>query len=410
MPRIARRLNDLAVRRAKADPTKNTIMLDGDGLRLVVTPSGGKFFEFKSAAGGTERTVRLGRYPDLGLEAARHEAARLRGMAKDGLNPVAERQLERIRNRIKSGTTFEAVSEELLTAKAKNVSPSYLKRATSAIKANLYPMLGSLPIQSIDAPVLREALLRIERRGSLDMLTDVRRLASEIFSYAKAQGQYQGDNPADALLKNVFKKHEGENMRALPWSEVGTFWKALDTVSATAETIICIKLIVLTASRPGEVRGARWSEFDMENARWNIPGERMKMKRGHSVPLSKQALVLLEQLKPLTGHSEYCFPSRVGSKSPIVSDMGVLKTIKKIAGDIHAHGFRSMFSTHAAESGKWPDSVKEAALAHSKRGIEGIYDRATHYPERVKMLQWYADQIDTAVNGAEVIPMVGKAA
>lgn len=165
--------------------------------------------------GGKERTVRLGRYPDLTLEDARVEAGKLRAIAKEGRNPVAERRIERIRNRIKAETTLEAVATELLAAKAKNVSPSYLRRVTGAIKANLYPMLGPLPIQSIDAPILKEALRRIETRGALDMLGDVRRLASEIFALAKANGQYVGDNPADVLIKNVFKKHTGDNMRSL---------------------------------------------------------------------------------------------------------------------------------------------------------------------------------------------------
>jgi integrase len=413
MGRAANRLNNLAIKRAKADPqgTKSVILPDGLGLRLVVTAAGRKHFEFKTAVAGKERTVRLGQYPEMSLEAARVEAGRLRRFAKDGQNPVQVKKVERIRNRVRSATTFEAVAEELLAGKKKNVSTAYFKKISGGIRANLLPLLGPLPIQDIDAPILRESLRKIEARGALEMLGNVRRWAGEVFDFAKANGQFSGDNPAQALLKNVFKKHEGENMRALAWVDVPDFMRGLEAVDGTPPTVAAIRLVMLTACRPGEVRGARWEEFDFDRARWTIPGERMKMGNAHSVPLSRQALQILADLKNLTGEREYLFPSRPGSKAVTISDMAVLKAVKRAAGkDVHAHGFRALFSTHVAESGKWPDNVKEAALAHGKRGIEGVYDRATHYPERIKLMQWYADEIDAAVKGADVIPISGKTA
>jgi integrase len=406
MSRQTQRLKDLACRSAKPDPSKTIVMPDGLGLRLVVTSAGAKHWEFKTAAGGTERTARIGRYPGVTLEQARKEAARLRQIAKDGGNPVQTRQIERIRRRTVAGTTFESVATELLAGKFKNVSPAYYKKMNGAIRANLFPLLGSLPVQSIDPPILREALRKIEARGSLEMLNNVRRWAGEVFDYAKANGQFQGDNPATALLKNVFQKHEAENMKALAWAEVGAFWRALAILDAAPATVACLRLVVLTACRPGEVRGARWDEIDFDRARWNIPAERMKMGKPHSVPLSKQALAVLEELKKETGNREHLFPARQGSATPTISDMAVLNAIKRAAGrEVHAHGCRAVFSTHVAESGKWSDSVKEAALAHGKRGIEGAYDRATHYAERVKLMQWYADEIDAAVKGADVLPL-----
>ncbi len=413
MSRTANRLNDLALKRAKADPQgrKSVILPDGLGLRLVVTTAGRKHFEFKTATGGTERTVRLGQYPEMSIEAARTEAGRLRQLAKEGQNPVQVKKVERIRNRVKSSTTFQSVAEELLAGKKKNCSPAYFKKISGGIRANLFPLLGTLPIQEIDAPVLRESLRKIEARGALEMLGNVRRWAGEVFDFAKANGQFTGDNPAQALLKNVFKKHEGENMRALAWVDVPSFMHGLDTVEAAPPTIAAVRLVMLTACRPGEVRGARWDEFDFDRARWTIPAGRMKVGNPHSVPLSRQALQILADLKKLTGEREYLFPSRPGSKGKAISDMAVLKAVKRAAGkDIHAHGFRALFSTHVAESGKWPDNVKEAALAHGKRGIEGVYDRATHYPERTKLMQWWADEIDAAVKGADVIPISGKTA
>jgi len=160
-------------------------------------------------------------------------------------------------------------------------------------------------------------------------------------------------------------------------------------------------MLMLTACRPTEVREARWPEIDFDKARWTIPPERMKMRKKHAVPLSTQALAVLTELKSVSGHSEYLFPARVGSKNPVLTDIALLKAVKRAADrdDVHAHGLRSLFSTHVAESLKWPDVVKEACLAHMKKGVEGLYDRATYYAERAKLMQWYADEIDKVARG-----------
>jgi integrase len=407
------RLSDLVIRQAKPDAVggKAVILADGYGLRLVVTPNGRKHFQFKTATGGKERTVQIGAYPGLGLEQARAQAAKLRELAKQGHNPVAENRAQRLRNRIRAETTFEAVANELLAGKKKNVSANYWKKIDGAFRANLYPVIGPLAIQAIDPPMLREALRKIEKRGSLDMLANVRRWGSEVFDFAKANGWYIGDNPADALLKNIFAKHTSERMRSVAWDDVGEFVRRLDTLKAEAATVAAVRLLLLTACRPSEVREAKWTEVSLDRARWEIPAERMKMRQMHAVPLSRQALAVLAELKGLTGHSEYLFPSRVGSDAKCLSDVALLKAVKRAAdrADVHAHGLRSTFATHVAESLRWPDAVKEAALAHSKQGVEGLYDRATHYAERIKLAQWYADEIDAAVRGADVIRLPGAA-
>jgi integrase len=314
-------------------------------------------------------------------------------------------KLKKLQQRIKAATTFKSVAERLLEGKAKRVTPEYLRRIESGLRSNLYPVIGDLPIQEITPPLLRESLKKIESRGSLDMLGNVRRWSAEVFDFAKAHGQFTGDNPAEALLKNIFKPHQTTHMVGLAWNEVPKFMQRLDEMHAEGATIAAVKLLFLTACRPGEVRKGRWEEIDWENARWTIPGERMKMRRvrpqPHAVPLSRQAIEVLKVLKELTGHSEYLFPSRIGAKkSACLTDIAILKAVKRASGNpkIHAHGLRSTFSTHVGESLLWPDAVKEAALAHGKRGVEGIYDRATHYVERTKLMQWWADEIDAARN------------
>jgi integrase len=413
MARLAYRLTDLECRQAKPSPDgkKRLVLPDGYGLRLAVHPSGSKHWQFKTAAGGKESTLQLGRYPDMGLDDARAEAAKMRGIVRDGRSPVTESRIRKIKNKVSTATTFEGIASELLEGKKKNVSEAYYKKMSGSIRANLYPLLGPLPIQSIDAPILREALRKIEARGALELLGNVRRWAGEVFDLAKANGQFSGDNPAAALLRNVFKKHKGERMRALEWSEVAGFSKGLDSMAGEPATALAVRMVMLTACRPGEVRGAKWSEFDIDGARWEIPAERMKKRQMHAVPLSRQVLALLAELRQLTGHSEYLFPARVGATAKHITDMTVLKAVKRAAArDVHAHGLRAVFSTHVSDSLKWPDVVKEAALAHYKGGVEGKYDRATHYKERVKLMQWYADEVDSAVKGANVIELRGAAA
>jgi integrase len=414
MARVSSRLTDLALRQAKPDPEgKKTLVLpDGNGLRLTITPGGRKFWQYRTAVGGTERTAQIGEYPSMTLDAARQRTAELMDFGRQGRNPVAEHKANKLRNRIKAITTFEAVATELLVGKKQNVSAAHYKKVSGALKANLYPVIGSLPIQEITPPMLREALRGLEKRGALDYLAGIRRWAGEVFDYAKAHGHYLGDNPAHALRKNVFKKHEGGHMKALAWADVGAFAKGLDSLNAERPTACAVQLLLLTACRPSEVREAKWSEFDFDRARWEIPAERMKKREMHAVPLSRQAMAVLEELKKITGEGEYLFPSRGGSKQPCISDMTLLYAVKRAAGkEVHAHGLRATFSTHVSESLKWDDKVKEAALAHRKAGkTEASYDRATHYVERMKLMQWYADEIDAAVKGADVIPINGKSA
>ena len=414
MARASSRLTNMEVRQKKPDPQgkKTLVFPDGHGLRLTITPAGRKYWQFRTAVGGTERTAQIGEFPSMTLDGARQRAAELRDFGRQGRNPVAEHKANKLRNRIKANTTFEAVATDLLAGKKKNVSAAHYEKVSGALKANLYPLLGSLPIQEITAPMLREALRGLENRGALDYLAGIRRWAGEVFDYAKAHGYFAGDNPAHALRKNVFKKHEGGHMKALAWGDVGAFVKALDTLNAEAPTICAIRLLLLTASRPSEVCEARWAEFDFDRARWEIPAERMKKREIHAVSLCRQAIAALNELKQITGQDEYLFPSRGGSKHPFISDATLLAAVKRAAGkNVHSHGLRATFSTHVSESLKWDDKVKEAALAHRKAGkTEASYDRATHYLERVKLMQWYADEIDSAVKGADVIPISGKTA
>lgn len=398
MKRQSERLSDLAIKQSKPAESKVRILPDGNGLRLMLHPNGIKAWQFRTKRTGKETTIQIGTYPGVSLAQARKEASALREILRQGRDPVMERRANRARKLVATETTFQAVAEALLLVKAKNVSSTYLEKLSGAFKANLYPCIGKIPIQEIDSPMLRGALHRIEARGSLDMLANVRRWAGEVFDFAKANGQFKGDNPAHALVKNIFAIHTREHMKALPWEAMPDFLYHLEFFRGEGATLAAVKMLLLTAVRPGEVRGAHWAEFDLKSAQWTIPATRMKSRKPHLVPLSRQAITALEELRLLTGHSEFLFPARVGAKTDTLSDMALLKAVRRAADDssLTAHGFRATFRTHAEESGKWSFEVMEAALAHGKKNtVVGSYARATHYDARIKLMQWWADELDT---------------
>jgi hypothetical protein len=222
MARGKDRLTAVEVNQAKPNPSGAArILADGGGLRLVVKPNGAKYWQFKTARGGKETSMQVGTYPLMSLADARKEANRLREQQASGLNPVLERRRESVRRQAENEAVFQVIAEELIDIKRRNgCSKSYLDKIESAVKANLYPKLGQMPIQQIDAPYIKEVLRPIEARGSLDMLNFMLRIAREVFDLAKASGQFKGDNPAQSLKSNVFQRHTKGQMTALPWGEM----------------------------------------------------------------------------------------------------------------------------------------------------------------------------------------------
>lgn len=408
MTQVRARLSAVEVRQAKPDPMgKTRILPDGGGLRLLIHPNGRKYWQYRTSRDGKETTLQLGVFPDVDLATARDLANDLRKKAKAGLNLAVERKVDRLNRDREAAITFRTVAEELLSIKKKNgISDSYYKKIHSALQANLYPSLGELPIGRIEPALLKSELKPIEARGSLDMLRFVLQVVGEVFDLAKADGRFKGDNPALVLRKNVFARHKKGNMKALPWAEMPGFLHRLDGFHGEFATACCIRLLLWTATRPGETRQAQWSEFDLAKACWTIPASRMKLRQEHKIPLPHQAVAMLKELKPLTGHRDYLFPAQRGSKAAAVSDMAILKAIRRTVGhdNVDAHGFRAVFRTHAGESLLWPEIVLEAALAHGKKNaIVGAYDRATHYQERKKLMQWYADELDWVKGGGVLI-------
>ncbi len=403
------RLSDVVVKQAKCADKKTKVYPDGDGLRFLVYANGIKVWQYRDYTGGKNTTIQLGHYPTMSLGDARKTAAATREAIREGRNPVIEKRVEKAKRKVSSETSFHAVAEELLAAKAKSVSPAYQKKLTNTFNANLYSSIGNLPIQEVTALILRDALRPIEKREALDMLAFTRRIAGEVFEFAKATGRFVGDNPAFALRRNIFKQHQGERMAALGWKDMPEFLRQLDDMRGQFPTIAAVRLLILTGARPGEVTRAKWSEFDLDRALWTLPIERMKKRRMHIVPLAQQAVDLLRALHPITGHHDYLFPSQrqKHTQSKTLSVEGLIDAVRRhVPEDVRvtSHGFRAVFRTHAELSELWPEKVMECALAHVEKNVtKAAYARATHLATRVKLAQWYADELDTVKKG-NIVP------
>ncbi len=399
MPRD--QLSELQVRRAKPGK-KPRKMFDGGGLYLLVHPNGSRYWRLKYRHAGKERLLALGVYPQVSLAEAREQAAEARRLVSTGVDAVHHRRRRRASSATESAQTFKALAEEWIATREGVWSPSYALGVRSALAANLYPHIGAVPVRQITVPVMREALLPMERRGTLVALAKTRMWASGVFRYAIATGRAEQD-PA-APLRGTFKAHKPKNFPALTKAdELGALMATIETYDGSAVTRAALKLLALTFVRTAELRGAEWSEIDLEKATWTIPAERMKMRAPHMVPLSRQAIEVLEELKLLTGRSRYVFPNERRPQQPM-SENTVLYALYRLGyhGRATGHGFRASASTLLNELGFDADVV-ERQLAHQERDkVRAAYHRAEYLEERRAMMQRWADYLGELTSKATV--------
>ena len=397
-------ITDARARNAKAQP-KAYKLADEKGLFLLVHPNGSKYWRLKYRLAGKEKLLAVGVYPETTLAEARELTGEARKLVKEGRDPVAERQAVKARAAVSAATTFEGVAREWMESRANKWAPSYAEMVESTLRSNLFPRIGCLPVASITAPVLLGALRPIEARGALEVVARARRWAGEVFRYAIATGR-ANDDPA-TVLKGALKTGQTTNYPALKRAELGDFLRKLTDYPGRPETRLAVTLLLLTFVRPGELRAAPWSEFDLEGCEWRIPAERMKARAEHVVPLSRQAVAAIEELRALTGHSPYLFPGGRG-RVPYMSENTVNKAIAVLGykGRIVGHGFRATASTILNESGRFPADAIERQLAHAERNkIRAAYHRAEYLTERRKMMQWWADTLDAVQTGANVVSL-----
>lgn len=394
MPRQVKPLTDAKVRNAKAT-TKPRKLFDGDGLFLLISPNGKKGWRFKYKFDGKEKLLSFGTYPEVSLETAREKRLAARKQVAAEVDPGDIRKVKK-QSTDHPENGFELVAREWHSKFSQSWSDSHTKTTLDRLVNNVFPWLGSRPIHEIEAPELLSVLRRIESRGAIETAHRVRTICGQVFRYAVATGRANRDLAADlrGALPPVKKGHLASITDPI---KSGKLLQAIDGYEGSFVTKCALQLAPLVFVRPGELRLAEWGEFDFENCEWNIPAERMKMKVPHLVPLSSQAMTILQELQPLTGVSKYLFPS-VRSVARPMSNNTINAALRRMGyekDEMTGHGFRAMARTILDEILQVRPDFIEHQLAHAVRDPNGrAYNRTAHIDERRKMMQLWADYLD----------------
>jgi len=317
-------------------------------------------------------------------------------------DPAESRKADKRAARLRAENTFEAIGREWWELKKSSWSEGHAEAVKTRLEKLLFPTLGHRPIAEIDAPELLDTLRAIERRDALELASKTRIVAGMVFRYAIQTGRAKMDPARD--LRGALKTRETRHYAKLSDADLPEFLRKLDAYDGNTVTKLALKLLALMFVRTGELRGARWSEFDFEKAEWRIPAERMKTLAQHIVPLSQQAVAVLEQLKPITGEREYLFPNEHKPRG-MMSENTILFALYRMGyrGRATGHGFRATASTILNEQGFKADVI-ERQLAHKEPNkVRAAYDHSEHLPERRKMMQHWADYLDARRRTADKV-------
>lgn len=401
------KLTDTKIRLAKP-AEKPYKLFDGGGLFLMVKPGGSKLWRLKYRFGGKEKLLALGSY-DKGhsLKKAREERDKARDQLLEGIDPGGAKKQEIVAKREQVENTFRAIALEWAENYGARWTQNHRKRVVDSLEADAFPFIGDHLVQEITPPMILELVRAVESRNALDVASRVLQRTTAVFRYAIQTGRATY-NPA-AEMKGVLKTRRVEHRAAISQAELPKFFKKLESYPGNPTTKLGLKLIVLTFVRTGELRSARWEEFDCEQREWRIPAERMKMRSPHIVPLSSQALTVLEELRSLTGNLDLLFPSRRHQEKPI-SENTMLFTLYRLGYHKLAtvHGFRALASTILNETGFRPDVI-ERQLAHAERNkVRAAYHRSEYLEERRKMMDWWGSYIESVGNDQKVIPILNQ--
>lgn len=418
---------DMTIRSIKPGDARKRLS-DGDGLYLRLFVKGGAHgWRLDYTVGGVRKNVSLGTYPDTGLALARKKADEARRLVSQGTDPSDVRKAakaEALRHRevqqladagLPPAGSFEAVAREWLETKhAKDVSEGHAERTRIRLEQDVFPWLGRVPLANIKASALLECLRRVEARGALETAHRIKQACGQVFRYGITLDLCERDVAADlrdSLAQVVVKHHPA----ITDPKRVGELLRALAEYEGQPVTRAALQLAPLVFQRPGELRKAEWAEFDLDAGLWTIAAERMKRtKQGkatgaaHAVPLSTQAVAVLRDLHPLTGHGRYVFPSLRTDERPM-SDNAVLSALRRMGfpkDEMTGHGFRAMARTMLAERLGVDESVIEAQLGHNVRDTLGrAYNRTEFVEQRRTMMQTWADYLDRLRKGGDVVPL-----
>lgn len=393
MARTTRPLTNTEVLRTKA-LEKDLTLHDGDGLFLIVKTSGKKLWRFRYQRPATkQRTmIGLGAFPALSLADARGLRADYLALLANGIDPQVQAEVVEEQQQIALDSIFSTVATNWFQLKSKSVTSDYANDIWRSLEKDVFPAIGETPVQQIKARTLVEALEPIKARGALETVRRLVQRINEIMIYAVNTGLID-TNPASGIGM-AFEKPKKQNMPTLRPEELPKLMRSLIMSNLSVSTRCLIEWQLLTLVRPSEASGARWVEIDLDAKLWTIPAERMKAKREYIVPLSPQALDILEVMKPISAHREHVFPSRNDPKQPMNSQTANA-ALKRIGygGKLVAHGLRSIASTALNEAGFNPDVI-EAALAHSdKNEVRRAYNRSTYLLKRIELMNWWGELI-----------------
>jgi len=404
MPKKIKPLTEMKIKKVKPQ-SKQVTLFDGNGLFLLITPAGGKLWRFKYRFDGKEKLLALGTYPEISLLDARKRRDEARSQIAHGIDPGAVRKAQK-QAKTESTETFEIIAREWYAKYTHTWKQSHSERLLSRLERDVFPYMGARPIAEIKAPELLAVLRRIESRGTLDTAHRVRSTCGQVFRYSIATGRAERDPSVD-LKGAIPPPHKGHMAAITEPLKVGELLRAIDAYQGSFVVKCGLRLLPLLFCRPGELRHAEWSEIDFENAEWNIPAGKMKMKEPHLVPLSKQAIEILTEIKELTGASRYIFPSARSFDRPM-SDNALVAALRRMGfekGETTAHGFRATARTLLDEVLQVRPELIEHQLAHAVKDPLGrAYNRTSHLIERKKMMQKWADYLDGLKAGAKVIP------
>lgn len=400
-------LTDTQIRNTKPD-NKPVKLTDGGGLYLEVTPAGGKHWRYRFRLEGKENVFAIGEYPAIKGAEARQLRDEAKALVKRGVNPTQARKLKKLEVQYEHAQTFKAVADEWFADKSKPWSDGYRHSVRTILDKDLFPHLGDLPIKGITTPIIHKVIKRVESRGAATRAILARQIVGNVFKLAviTSRADYDIAEP----LKGQIARRRVEHRRHLERGDIGDFLRRLEDYTGHRQTVIALRVLLMTAVRPGELCNAEWSEFNLDNAEWRIPAARMKMKRPHIVPLAHQVVALLRELKELNGHEKHLFPTQ-GTKACTMPLATLRNAVNKMGfkDRFNPHGARGTFSTVLNEKGYRPDII-ERQLAHAeKNAVRAAYHHAEYLPERKAMMQDWADMLDAFQTGAQVIQL-GKAA
>ena len=376
---------------------KDRKLSDGGGLFLLVAKTGGKRWRYKYRFAGKEKLLALGTYPELSLAEARKRHQDARERLAQGIDPGEMRKVEKLTRHQAAADSFEAVALEWFNTHQADKSEGHRKRMRRMLEKDLFPHLGNRPIAGITASELLTVLRRIEARGAMDIAHRAKQAAGQVFRYAVATGRAERDPSGD--LKGALSPRQTKHRPAITDpSGVGRLMLAIDNYQGGPVVKAALQLSALLFLRPGEMRAMEWAEINWEAERWELAAERMKKKRPHIVPLPRQALEILRELHKLTGRGRYVFPSARGGSRPL-SENGVrtaLRTMGYSNDEMVPHGFRPMARTLLDEVLRYPTDWIEHQQARAVRDPTGrAYNRTSHLENRTKMMQGWADYLDS---------------